>query len=262
DMTSLRDNEGRLVALPALEDALAGCLDAIRNIQVQRPQNKRFDTNRILMYVWPPAELSMDELNALVQRILPTTAGAGLEEVQFVARQRTAAGDLSEVSVRITLDPSNGASVHLDKPSTEPGLPLDDYRQKVLRAARRGNPYPYELTTMRAGAEAKLVEHDLHDEGVLVPVDRAKRHHPAATRPRRWVHSRHRNVHGGPRRAAGPRGCGSRRNGAPARPEPGSRCPRAPRTWTGSRPRSNEASNSPGPGVRSTSWSPGSPWVP
>src|SRR5690625_6826145 len=75
DMTSLRDNEGRLVALPALEDALAGCLDAIRNIQVQRPQNKRFDTNRILMYVWPPAELSMDELNALVQRILPTTAG-------------------------------------------------------------------------------------------------------------------------------------------------------------------------------------------
>ncbi len=180
DMTPLRDNEGRLVALPALEDALAGCLDAIRNIQVQRPQNKRFDTNRILMYVWPPAELSMDELNALVQRILPTTAGAGLEEVQFVARQRTAAGDLAEVSVRITLDPSNGASVHIGKPSTEPVLPLDDYRQKVLRAARRGNPYPYELTTMLAGAEGKFVEHDLDEEGVLVPVDRAKGHNSAA----------------------------------------------------------------------------------
>ena len=179
DMTPLRDNEGRLVALPALEDAVAGCLDAIRNIQVQRPQNKRFHTNRILMYVWPPAELSMDELNALVQRILPTTDGAGLEEVQFVARQRTAKGDLTEVSVRITLDPGNGASVHIDKPSTEPVLPLDDYRQKVLRAARRGNPYPYELTSMLAGVEGTFVEHDL-DDGVLVPVDRPKGRNSAA----------------------------------------------------------------------------------
>ncbi len=35
-----------------------------------------------MMYVWPSTELTADELNALVQRILPTTAGAGLEEVQ------------------------------------------------------------------------------------------------------------------------------------------------------------------------------------
>ena len=66
----------RLSAL-AVEGTLAACLDAIRNIQAQRPQNKRFDTNRILMYVWPPNELSIDELNALVERILPTTDGAG-----------------------------------------------------------------------------------------------------------------------------------------------------------------------------------------
>ncbi|MEV4624091.1 biotin carboxylase N-terminal domain-containing protein [Asanoa sp. NPDC049573] len=180
DLTPLREADGRLVALPALEDAITAGLDAIRNIQAQRPQNKRYDTNRLMMYVWPATELSADELNALVQRILPTTAGAGLEEVQFVARQRNAAGELAEVAVRITLDPGNGARVHVDKPSMEPVRPLDDYRQKVLRAARRGNVYPYELTELLAGRSGTFVEHDLDDGGVLVPVDRPKGRNTAA----------------------------------------------------------------------------------
>ncbi|MFF4622856.1 ATP-binding protein [Nonomuraea jabiensis] len=180
DLTPLREADGRLIALPAVEDALTAGLDAIRNIQAQRPQNKRFDTNRIMMYVWPSTELSTDELNMLVQRILPTTAGAGLEEVQFVARQRNAAGELAEVAVRITLDPGHGASLHVGKPSTEPVQPLDDYRQKVLRAARRGNVYPYELTGLLAGPEGRFVEHDLDAGGALVPVDRPKGKNSAA----------------------------------------------------------------------------------
>lgn len=192
DLTPLRETDGRLVALPAVEDAITTCLDAIRNIQAQRPQNKRFDTNRIMMYVWPSTELTPDELNTLVQRILPTTAGAGLEEVQFLARQRTATGELTEVAVRITLDPGNGARVHVGEPSTEPVEPLNDYRQKVLRAARRGNVYPYELTELLAGPEGRFVEHDLPESadapsaastsgvGTLVPVDRPKGRNTAA----------------------------------------------------------------------------------
>ena len=159
DLTPLREADGRLVALPAVEDAITSGLDAIRNIQAQRPQNKRFDTNRIMMYawpVWPVTELTADELNALVQRILPTTAGAGLEEVQFVVRQGTAAGELVEVAVRIAIDPGHGARLHVGEPSTEPVQPLDDYRQKVLRAARRGNVYPYELTGLLAGTAGQL----------------------------------------------------------------------------------------------------------
>jgi len=179
DLTPLRESDGRLVALPAVEEAITAGLDAIRNIQAQRPQNKRFDTNRIMMYVWPSTELTAEELNALVQRILPTSAGAGLEEVQFVARQRNAAGELSEVAVRITLDPG-GARLHVDKPSTEPVQPLDDYRQKVLRAARRGTVYPYELTGLLAGPGGGFTEHDLDEHGVLVPVDRPRGRNAAA----------------------------------------------------------------------------------
>jgi acetyl/propionyl-CoA carboxylase alpha subunit/acetyl-CoA carboxylase carboxyltransferase component len=175
DLTPLREADGRLVALPAVEDAVTAGLDAIRNIQAQRPQNKRFDTNRILMYVWPSTELTGEELNALVQRILPTTAGAGLEEVQFIARQRNSAGDLSEVAVRVTLNHGHDVQVSVDKPSAEPLRPLDDYRQKVLQAARRGNIYPYELTALLGD----FVEHDLVD-GALVPVDRPKGRNSAA----------------------------------------------------------------------------------
>ncbi|MDE3723663.1 biotin carboxylase N-terminal domain-containing protein [Nocardiopsis sp. N85] len=180
DLTPLRDAEGRLIALPAVEDIVNACLDAIRNIQAQRPPHKRFDTNRILMYVWPSTELTLDELDMLVERILPTTAGAGLEEVQFVARQRTEEGELTEVAVRIALEPGKGAQVHVDKPSTEPVPPLDDYRQKVLRAARRGNVFPYELTGMLTGPEGSFVEHDLDEAGALVPVDRPKGENTAA----------------------------------------------------------------------------------
>ncbi|GAA4011135.1 biotin carboxylase N-terminal domain-containing protein [Allokutzneria multivorans] len=176
DLTPLREADGRLVALPAVEDAINAGLDAIRNIQAQRPQNKRFDTNRIMMYVWPATELTTDELDTVVKRILPTTAGAGLEELQFIARRRNSTGELTELAARVTIDPGNGATLHVEKPSTEPVLPLDDYRQKVLRAARRGNAYPYELTDMLGS----FVEHDLNNESVLVPVDRPRGKNTAA----------------------------------------------------------------------------------
>jgi acetyl-CoA carboxylase carboxyltransferase component len=51
---------------------------------------------------------------------------------------------------------------------------LDDYRQKVLRAARRGTVYPYELIAVVAGAGGGFVEHDLDESGVLVAVDRPR----------------------------------------------------------------------------------------
>ncbi len=53
DLTPLRDADGRILALPAIEGALDACLDAIRKVQAQRPAKKRFDTNRITLYVWP-----------------------------------------------------------------------------------------------------------------------------------------------------------------------------------------------------------------
>ncbi|MDR7277910.1 ATP-binding protein [Catenuloplanes atrovinosus] len=173
DLTPLRDGDGRIVALPAVEGALDACLDAIRKVQAQRPVKKRFDTNRITLYVWPQVELSMEELNAVAQRVLPVTAGAGLEQVEFIGRQRDAAtGEPVEIAVRLGFEA--GMTVSFTTPSTDPIEPLDDYRSKVISARRRGTTYPYELTALLGSFE----EYDLVGS-VLEPVDRPRGHNTA-----------------------------------------------------------------------------------
>jgi len=181
DLTPLRDSDGRLVALPAAEGTLAACLDAIRKAQAGRPANRRLDTNRVLIYVWPPTDLTREELNTVAQRVLPSTAGLGLEEVVFLGRRRDAeTGRLREIAVRIGYDVGSGMRLELGEPPSGPVEPLDDYRQKVLRAARRGTVYPYELTAMLAGPQGTFTEYDLGGDGALAPVDRPRGKNTAA----------------------------------------------------------------------------------
>jgi acetyl-CoA carboxylase carboxyltransferase component len=180
DLTPLREADGRLVALPELENVLAGCLDSIRGMQAQRPQHQRFNANRVMLYVWPESRLTVEELGPLVHRIRPTVTGAGLEEVQIVARQRAADGELAEVAIRVTGDPDGAPVLHVGPPPAGPVAPLDDYRQKVLAAARRGSVYPYELTSLLAGPDGTFAEHDLDEAGVLAPVSRPKGKNTAA----------------------------------------------------------------------------------
>ena len=181
DVTPLRDDEGRLIALPAAEGVLTACLDSIRQAQARKPVKQRSSTNRIVVYVWPPIDLTTDELNTVAQRVLPTTATAGLEEVLFLGRQRDrATGELRDVAVRIGYQAGSGVGMTVGEPPTEPIEPLDSYRQKVLRAARRGTVYPYELTGMLTGGAGSFVEHDLDETGALVPVDRPAGRNSAA----------------------------------------------------------------------------------
>jgi acetyl/propionyl-CoA carboxylase alpha subunit/acetyl-CoA carboxylase carboxyltransferase component len=169
DLTPLRESDGRLVALPAAEDTLAACVDAIRSARASQPANKRLDTNRIVIYVWPPSELTPAELNLIAERVLPTTAGVGLEEVLFLARTRDPrTRDLHDIAIHIGYDASTGIRMEIRERPTEPIEPLDDYRQKVLRARLRGNVYPYELTRMLGD----FTEYDLDAAGNLAPVDR------------------------------------------------------------------------------------------
>ncbi|QWF77743.1 ATP-binding protein [Amycolatopsis sp. CA-230715] len=177
DLTELREHDGRLVALPTAEDTIAACLDSIRREQARRPSKKRFSTNRIVVYVWPPSDITRDELEMIAGRVLPTTAGAGLEQIEFIARQRDAAtGELTKIAVRVSFDATGGTELTVGEPTAEPVEPIDDYRLKVLRASSRNTVYPYELT----GLLGEFTEHDLDEQGVLVPVDRPKGRNSAA----------------------------------------------------------------------------------
>jgi acetyl/propionyl-CoA carboxylase alpha subunit/acetyl-CoA carboxylase carboxyltransferase component len=177
DLTALREHDGRLVALPTAEDVIATCVDSIRRAQSRRPPKNRFNTNRIVLYVWPPSDLTREELEMLAKRVLPATAGAGLEEILIIGRRRDqATGELTKVAMRISFDANGGTQLTLGAPSDEPVEPLDDYRQKALRASSRNAVYPYELT----GLLGDFVEHDLDGDQALVPVDRPKGHNTAA----------------------------------------------------------------------------------
>ncbi|MFW6693960.1 carboxyl transferase domain-containing protein [Streptomyces sp. MAR4 CNX-425] len=174
DLTALRDDDGRILALPEVEAALGACLDAIRKEQIRHPASKRQDTNRIFINVRPPSDLTLADLDAVARRVLPTTAGLGVEEVLFLGCRRDRRGGLVPAAVQVSYDLAAGVSLRVTDPPTDLIQPLDDYGQKVLRVRRRGTVYPYELFGMIAGAGGTFTEHDLDDAGALVPVQRPK----------------------------------------------------------------------------------------
>jgi acetyl/propionyl-CoA carboxylase alpha subunit/acetyl-CoA carboxylase carboxyltransferase component len=177
DLAALREHDGRLLALPTAESTIATCLDSIRRAQSRRPSAKRFNTNRIVMYIWPPIDLTAAEFEAIVERVEPTTAGAGLEEILIIARQRDPKTyELTKVAVHIRFDSTGGTKVTVGERTDEPIEPLDEYRQKVLRAAGRNTVYPYELT----GLLGDFSEYDLDAQHALVPVERPKGRNTAA----------------------------------------------------------------------------------
>ncbi|MCF8570557.1 ATP-grasp domain-containing protein [Gordonia sp. HY002] len=177
DLTAVAD-DGELLTLPTAETTFATCVDAIRRAQTERPSNKRFNTNRIVMYIWPSIDVSNNALRRIVQHTIETASvdGAGLEEVLLIGRQRDKkTRALSKVAVRITFDSAGAPSVVVGEPKDDPVEPFDEYRQKVLKAASRGTVYPYELVDKLGD----FTEYDLVDDA-LRPVDRPKGANTAA----------------------------------------------------------------------------------
>jgi acetyl/propionyl-CoA carboxylase alpha subunit/acetyl-CoA carboxylase carboxyltransferase component len=173
DVNPLRDATGQVTAFPAVERALAACLDGIRRHQARR-RGKRLDANRIFLYVWPTIEVSPQELAGLARATAPMTAGAGLEEIMLLGRLRDRPGqEPREVAVRFSYRPGTGIDVSVTGPPKEPVAPLDAYTQKVRSSRARGATYPYELVPTLTGPDGTFAEHDLDAQGRLVPVDRA-----------------------------------------------------------------------------------------
>jgi acetyl/propionyl-CoA carboxylase alpha subunit/acetyl-CoA carboxylase carboxyltransferase component len=172
-MTPVRDDNGRAVAIPEVELALGGCLDAIRSARAAEPELARLDWNRVLLYVWPVVDLPFDEINAIARRLTPLTEGLGLEQVVVSARLLLPASDAAvEAVMRLGYEPGHGLTVRITDPPTTPMQPLDDYTRKRIQTRRRGLVHPAELAPLLAGRGGAFAEHDLDTEGRLVPVTR------------------------------------------------------------------------------------------
>ena len=179
DLTPVRDEQGRVVALPELERMLVEVLETIRGFQARRAPSKRLQWNRILLYVWPVIDLTPEEINAVMQRMAPMTLGLGIEHVLVAGRLREPDGTVRERVMRFFTLVGEGVVVEVGDPTTEPLQPLDEGARRIVAARRRGVLHPAEIVRLLAPARATdghpagtFVEHDLDDDGSLVPVDR------------------------------------------------------------------------------------------
>jgi acetyl-CoA carboxylase carboxyltransferase component len=168
----VRDDSGRVTALPHVERALANCLEAVRRARSAHGGTARLDMNHVWLHIWPPIEADLDQMTALQDKVAPMTAGAGIEEVRVEGSVAGEDGHALPVCARFTYQPGSGVTFVVEPPPTERLAPLDSYAEKVVRARRRGLVYPYELVSMVAGSGGEATEYDLDDGGRLVPVDR------------------------------------------------------------------------------------------
>ncbi|MBV8350233.1 MAG: fused acetyl/propionyl-CoA carboxylase subunit alpha/methylmalonyl-CoA decarboxylase subunit alpha, partial [Mycolicibacterium sp.] len=179
DVTTQLNEDGEVVGVPAIERALATCLDGIRRARADQGQ-KRLDANRVVLHVWAPLDIPADDVPAMVRRVAPLTINAGLGEVLIRATMKDP--DTSQprrVVIRFSYAPGTGVVTNVTEPPTEPLLPVDAYQQKVQRSAARGLVYPHELIPLLTGSAGSFVEYDFDASGTLVPVDRPYGHNTA-----------------------------------------------------------------------------------
>ena len=182
DLTPVRDVEGRIVALPQLERVLLDALEGVRRVQAPLPPERRYQWNRVLLYVWPTLDLTIDEIERVASALAPATEGLGIEEVGVqCVRRDPLTGELRERLIRLDNPTGTGFVVVDDDVPTEPLVPLDEYTRKVVQSRRRGAPYPFELAKQlvapHAGGRADVSggsfeEYDLDPDGRLTAVHR------------------------------------------------------------------------------------------
>ncbi len=182
DLTAVRDDDGRVVALPDLERMLSECLAAIRHEQSHRPPHRRLFGNQVVLYARPSWDVPREDWTRLARRLTPATRGLGLEKTSIRIRPAEGSGLEGEGDLEIEVSAlgGSGLTMRVVEPSDAPIEPLTPYGLTVAKAQRRGDVYPYELVRMitpgpdeeSAFPEGTFTEHDLGADGELVPVDR------------------------------------------------------------------------------------------
>jgi acetyl/propionyl-CoA carboxylase alpha subunit/acetyl-CoA carboxylase carboxyltransferase component len=179
DVTTIRDGHGRLVQIPHLDRVLMETLAAIRGVQLRRLPSERLQWNRVLLYVRPPLDLKLDELETIARRLGSEAEGLGLQKVVLRALVPRQGGELRDTVIRVALSAGHGMAIQFNEPTSEPIRPVTEYAQKVVRMRQRGLTYPYELVRLLTPSResqadlppGEFVEYDLQGTR-LVPVDR------------------------------------------------------------------------------------------
>lgn len=171
-LSLVRDESGQISALPHLERALIGAVDAIRRARAERAP-KQLDHNHVWIHVWGEFDVDLRNLGRIEQQLAPLTSDAGITEVRIQSLVTRPGSDRPVPTVvRFSHQPGFGVRFQIEDPATEPLAQISHYDELVLRARRRGLVYPYELFGLIASSRGSAVELDLDEAGRLVPVDR------------------------------------------------------------------------------------------
>ncbi len=180
DITPLRDETDKIVQIPYLERMFTEALASIRLYQSRLPLQQRPQWNRVLLYVWPPFEMSSEEIKEVMRNLWPLTEGLGLEKVVIIARLREGS-ELHERVLHLSNPGGHELLMRLDVPNEVPISTLNEYRQKVVQLRKRGLVYPYEIIQMLTSTAQSphsslppgdFSEYDLDEMQQLLPVER------------------------------------------------------------------------------------------
>jgi acetyl/propionyl-CoA carboxylase alpha subunit/acetyl-CoA carboxylase carboxyltransferase component len=184
DLAPVRDERGRIVALPELERIARQCFEAMRAFQSRRSSRERLHWNRVLLYAWPVMEFDPDEARSVITRLARMSAGLGLEMVLLKVRVTEGAGGPErEVVLRFFNPAGRGVVMEIDPLPTEPLQPLDEGAQRIVSARRRGLVHPAEIVKVLAPGQpasgaaippGEFTEYDLDADGQLVAVPRPR----------------------------------------------------------------------------------------
>ena len=179
DLTRIYDDEGQVVALPELEQVVVRVLATIRSFQAHRPLHRRLLWNRVLLHVWPVMEPDPDEIHRLVERLAPLTTGLGIEMISFQGQVLESDGVVRRRVLQFFAPVGHDASMEVADPPKRTIQPLDEGARRLIAARRRGTLHPAEVVRLLAPVRATagqpagtFIEHELSDDGELVPVDR------------------------------------------------------------------------------------------
>ena len=170
DLSPVRDERGRITALPELERVVRQAFESMRSVQSGRRPRERLLWNRLVLYVWPTMDFGPEDAGAVIERFTRMTAELGIEMVML--RGRILEGGVERERVLRLFNPAGrGVTVELTDPPTDALQPLDEGAQRIVSARRRGTLHPAEIVKLLA-RDGDFVEHDLDEDGELVPVDR------------------------------------------------------------------------------------------
>ncbi|MGZ6705848.1 MAG: ATP-binding protein [Solirubrobacteraceae bacterium] len=179
DLTPVLDADGEIAALPEFERMLVETLETVRRFQAKRAPGRRLQWNRVLLHVWPVIEFGPDVIRAFVERLTPSALGLGIETLLIRGRLREADGEVRDRVLRVFAPTGQEVTIEVDDPPTHPVQPLDEGARRIISARRRGLLHPAEIVKMLAPARGTpgrpagtFSEHDLADDGRLVPVAR------------------------------------------------------------------------------------------